>query len=158
MNFEELPKLTEKENKAVLYYCTDCLGNKSAAYRKAYDCKNSSEKTIWKEASKLFSNPRVTPWIEYYNKVLQQHTETEIKYTRTDLFEELERIRVKTEDSNKTVGIALKCVEIKAKASGLLKDNIDNSTKLTVQMGAITHDDKTLNFDVGEDVNTSTDS
>ena len=153
---DNLPKLTSKEMNAVVYYCTTCIGNKSAAYRKAYDCKNSSEKTIWKEASKLFNSPRVTPWIDYYNKVLEKHNEEEIKYTRTEFMEDLMRIRAKTEDSSKTVGVALRATELMGKASGLLKENNDNSASVVVNMGTIQKDDgKTVEFIVGENATTS---
>lgn len=154
-NTYDLPKLTPQQQNAVLYYCTDCAGNKSAAYRKAYNCINSSEATIWKEASKLFSDPKVIPWINYYEKNVQKHFEDEIKYSRSDLFEELERIRAKTEDSTKTVGIALKAVELKAKASGLLKDVTDNTTKVVVNMGTVQKDGKPIEFNVGEKIDTT---
>ncbi len=154
-NIYDLPKLTPQQQNAVLYYCTCCAGNKSAAYRRAYDCTNSKEETIWKEASKLFSNPKVIPWIKHYEDKLNQHIENEIKYTRSDFFDELERIRAKTEDSNKTIGIALKAVELKAKASGLLKEVTDNTTKVVVNMGTVQKDGKPIEFNVGEKLDTT---
>lgn len=152
MEAEKLPKLTPQQNKAVLYYCSSCCGNKTASYRKAYDCSKMSEKTIWKEACELFKNPNVTPWIDYYNKVIQQHTENEIKYTRTDFMNDLMRIRTKTEDNSKTVSVALKATELMGKASGLLNDNKEATPSVIVQMGTIEKDGKALEFKVGEDV------
>ena len=152
MEADKLPKLTPQQNKAVLYYCSSCAGNKTASYRKAYDCSKMSEKTIYKEASELFKNPHITPWIDYYNKVIQHHTENEIKYTRTEFMEDLFRIRAKTEDNAKTVSVALKATELMGKASGLLKDNAENNTSVFVQMGQIEKDGKVLEFEVGESV------
>ena len=153
MDFEQLPKLTPQQNKAVLLYCSSCSGNKTAAYRQAYDCSKMSEKTIWKEACELFKNPKVAPWIDYYNKVIQQHTENEIKYTRTEFMNDLMRIRAKTEDNSKTVSVALKATELMGKASGLLNDNKEATSSVIVQMGTIEKDGKALEFKVGEDVN-----
>lgn len=153
---EDLPKITSKEQQFIIHYLTDCEGNKSAAYRKAYDCKSSSERTIWTEASRVYSNPRVSLWIGHYKQILQKHVEEEIKYTRNDLFEELGRIQAKTEDNQKTVATALKCVELKAKASGLLKEDANNTASVVVNMGEIKKDGKSINLQVGEDVDTIT--
>ncbi|MGI9504286.1 MAG: hypothetical protein ACR2RE_14660 [Geminicoccaceae bacterium] len=38
--------------------------NATAAYRNNYDCAESSDRTVWAEASKLRSNPKVAQWIE----------------------------------------------------------------------------------------------
>lgn len=152
---EDLPKITPKEQQFIIHYLTDCEGNKSAAYRKAYDCKSSSERTIWTEASRVYSNPRVSLWIGHYKQILQKHVEEEIKYTRNDLFEELGRIQAKTEDNQKTVATALKCVELKAKASGLLKEDANNTASVVVNMGEIKKDGKNINLQVGEEIDTA---
>ena len=145
----DLPKLTPKENSCVLNFFTCCMGNKVQSYKKAYDCDNSNENTIYKEACKFFKNPKITPWIEYYEKSLQEYNENEIKYTRKEFMDELDRIRAKTEDNQKTVGIALKAVELKGKASGLLKDNLELSGGTTVQMGCVEIGGKQMEFNIG---------
>ena len=61
----------------------------------------------------------------------------------------MDRIRSKTEDSQKTVSVALKAVELKAKSCGFLKENVELSGNTTVQMGEIKVDNKTLNFNIG---------
>ena len=152
----DLPKLTPKENSCVLNFFTCCMGNKVQSYKKAYDCDNSNENTIYKEACKFFKNPKITPWIEYYEKSLQEYNENEIRYTRKEFMDELDRIRSKTEDNSKTVGIALKAVELKGKASGLLKDNLELSGGTTVHMGSIEVGGKQMQFNIGSNNATNT--
>lgn len=57
----ELPELTEHQAKFVEEY----LKGKSAteAYRAAYDCSNSSNKTVWTEASRARHHPAIALWI-----------------------------------------------------------------------------------------------
>lgn len=149
MNTNELPKLTAQESKCVMNYFTCYLGNKVQSYRNAYDCKNSNENTIYKEACKFFKNPKITPWLEYYEQSLQEFNEEEIRYTRKEFMEELDRIRSKTEDNQKTIGIALKAVELKGKASGLLKENVQLSGTTTVQMGNVEVGGQPMEFNIG---------
>lgn len=145
----DLPKLTPKENAFVFHLFTDALNSPTKAYKLSYDCKNSSERTIYVEASRLMKNPKITLWREFYEKTLQDYQQEEIKYTRKDFFDDLDRIRSKTEDSQKTVSVALKAVELKAKSCGFLKENVELSGNTTVQMGEIKVDNKTLNFNIG---------
>ncbi len=145
----DLPKLTPKENAFVFHLFTDALNSPTKAYKLSYDCKNSNERTIYVEASRLMKNPKITLWREFYEKTLQDYQQEEIKYTRKDFFDDLDRIRSKTEDSQKTVSVALKAVELKAKSCGFLKENVELSGNTTVQMGEIKVDNKTLNFNIG---------
>lgn len=148
-----LPKLTPKENAFVFHLYTDCLNSPTKAYKLAYDCKNSSEKTIYVEASRLMKNPKITLWREYYEKTLMNFQKEEIKYTRKDFFDDLDRIRSKTEDNQKTVSVALKAVELKAKSCGFLKEKVELSGSASVQMGEVKIDNQTLNFNIGGGVN-----
>jgi phage terminase small subunit len=43
-------------------------GNASEAYRKSYNCKNSSDKSVWEAASKLLKNAKVAPRIAALRK------------------------------------------------------------------------------------------
>lgn len=145
---EDLPKLTSKENAFVFHLYTDCLNNPTKAYKLAYDCKNSKENTIYVEVSRLLKNPKITLWREFYEKNIQDYQEQEIKYSRKDFIDELERIRAKTEDT-KNVGIALKAVELKGKSFGFLKDNVELSGAAVVQMGEVKINGDALSFNVG---------
>lgn len=158
MNNNDLPELTIQQNAFVFHLFTDCIADRAKAYKLSYDCKNSSEKTIYEEASKLLKHPKITPWIKHYEQSLQDFQENEIRYTRQDFFNELDRIRAKTEDDKKTVGIALKAVELKGKTSGHLKDKVEFEGKTTVQMGDVTLDGQALNFRVGNNNNDNTNS
>lgn len=144
----DLPKLTSKENAFVFHLFTDCLNAPTKAYKLAYDCKNSKESTIYVEVSRLLKNPKISLWREYYEKNLQDYQEQEIRYTRKDFIDELERIRAKTEDT-KNVGIALKAIELKGKSFGFLKDNVELSGGAVVQMGEVKINGEALSFNVG---------
>lgn len=152
MTNDNLPSLTTQQNAFVFHLFTDCIGNRAKAYKLSYDCKNSSEKTIYEEASKLLKHPKITPWIEYYEESLQDYQEKEIRYTRQDFFNELDRIRAKTEDT-KNVSVALKAIELKGKAAGHLKDKVEFDGKTVVQMESIEVDGEQVSFDVGSDTN-----
>lgn len=152
MTNDNLPSLTTQQNAFVFHLFTDCIGNRAKAYKLSYDCKNSSEKTIYEEASKLLKHPKITPWIEYYGESLQDYQEKEIRYTRQDFFNELDRIRAKTEDT-KNVSVALKAIELKGKAAGHLKDKVEFEGKTVVQMESIEVDGEQVSFDVGSDTN-----
>ena len=146
----ELPQLTRKENDSLLAYITCCAGNKVQSYKKAYNCVNSNEATIQKEAYKFFKNPKITPGLQHYEDMLQKHNEDEIKYSRREFFEDLQRIRSKTEDSSKTVSVALKATELMGKTMGYLKEDVAANSNVVIQMGDIQKDGKTLDFQVGE--------
>lgn len=152
MNAQNLPSLTVQQNAFVFHLFTDSIGDRAKAYKLSYDCKNSSEKTIYEEASKLLKHPKITPWIAYYEQSLQEFQENEIKYTRQDFFNDLDRIRAKTEDT-RNVGVALKAVELKGKASGHLKDNVEISGKTVVQMGSVEINGIPLELKIGDSPN-----
>ena len=61
MASEELPHLTSKQSA----FIDGLLQGKSAsdAYRAAYDCSKMADRSIWCEASKLRSNPKVAQWL-----------------------------------------------------------------------------------------------
>lgn len=145
-----LPKLTKQQNDCLLAYFTTCMGNKVQAYRSSYDCTSSNANTVYREATRFFQNPTITPWLDYYSNTIKEYQEQEIKYSRKDFFEELERIQSKTEDT-KNVSVALKAIELKGKAMGLLKDNAENNQSVVVNMGEIKVDGKELKLDIGND-------
>ena len=53
-----MAKLTEKQEAACQAYI-ECKGNRSEAYRIAYDCENMSEAAINVEACRLFKTPNI---------------------------------------------------------------------------------------------------
>ena len=53
------------------------LGNKSEAYRQAYDCSGMTDKQVHEEASKLSGNPKVSQrFLELQRTALEQHSVT----------------------------------------------------------------------------------
>lgn len=62
IDFSDLPDLTPQQYKfAELVLAGNTA---SEAYRRAYNCENSSQRTIWAEASRLRNHPNVSAWIE----------------------------------------------------------------------------------------------
>ena len=149
MDIKDLPQLTPQQNEFVFHYCSDCYLDRRKAYIASYNCQNSSEETIYKEASKLVNHPHITPWIEHYMNSLQKFQEDEIKYSRRDFFEDLERIRSKTEDYPKTINIALKAVELKGRAAGHLDNKLELSGNASVTMGNVEVEGQVMQFNVG---------
>lgn len=63
-------KLTIKQDKACIKYL-EC-GDKTAAYRYAYNCSKMSDATVWNNAYKLFQNNEVITRIEYLKNHLAE--------------------------------------------------------------------------------------
>jgi len=117
----ELPKLTDKQQKFVLNYITNG-NNATEAYRRSYDCSKMKDTSITVEASKLVKNPNISLWLQQANCNVQEVFQEEIKYSAKDCFDELEYIRNKTVNTTKNVSVALKAVELKGKLAGHFVD------------------------------------
>ena len=76
--------LTPKQEK----FCQGIVKGLSQAdaYRDAYDCENSSDEVIWKEACNLMKNRNVSVRIQELRAEVTQ----EIKYTKADCFRQLQ--------------------------------------------------------------------
>lgn len=127
---ENLPKLTEKQQTFLIRYFSNGK-NASEAYRFAYNS-NGNEKTVWTEASELLKNPKVSPWLEYYEQNCQEAITNELRYSAQDCFNELESLRVMAIESrdkyfNPNVNSAIKAVELKGKLAGHFKDKVEVS-------------------------------
>lgn len=79
--------LTPKQEKAIQEYLTNG-GNKTQAYKSAYTTSRMSEKSIGKEAHKLFNNPKVTPRL----KELQKQIEDDNKISKDKIVDRLKQI------------------------------------------------------------------
>ena len=112
-----------------------------------------SDKTIHSEASKLLKHPKVAPWIEYYQKNVEDFIEQEINYSVNDAFQELEELQYLSMQSSKTYNVTIKAIENKCKLKKLLTDKIDISGGACVQMGTIEVDSGSLMFKIGEPAN-----
>lgn len=118
---ENLPDLTDNQMKFV----EGVLAGKTAsdAYRAAYDCSGSTNNTIWCEASKLNSNPKVSQWLAAARIAgLGSAVVTFEGHVR-----QLERIReVALKTGN--VGAAVQAEQIRGKAAGLHVDQVRDVT------------------------------
>ncbi len=145
----ELPKLTYKQQRFISRYIQNG-NNASEAYRFAYDCQNMKANSITVEASKLLKCPNITLWLDYYRKNLQEFIDEEINYSVNDAFEEFEELQVKSMESPKTYGVAMKAIENKCKLKGLFTDKMEISAGAVVQMGSVEVDGVELELNIGD--------
>lgn len=144
-----------KQQQAFLIQIFVFKQSQSEAYRIAYNCENAKDSTIWSEASKLLKNPKVAPWVEYYKNNQQETITKEVNYTITDAFEEFQEIQNRAMESTKTLPIAVKAIENKAKLKGLYKeDNQQKAVQITT-MGSVTVDGEPFELNVGKEVEDS---
>ncbi len=113
----DLPKLSSKQQKFVLFYLTNG-NNASEAYRQSYDCKNSSKETIASEASKLLKNPNVTLWLEQAENNTKEVFNEEIKYSIKDCFDELAEVQDRARKDKGNYTQEIKAIELKGKLAG----------------------------------------
>ena len=152
-----LPKLTEQQNKFVLEYGSNG-GRAIDAYKKAYDCSNMNNNSIYVEASRLLKNPKISPWIEYIEANAQKVAREELGYTIRDCFDEInemKQIALNCCDKcgNPNVNAAIKAVELKGKLAGHFdKEEKESTTSQVTVMNEVFIDGEVLDFKVGEQV------
>ena len=122
----ELPKLSNQEQACLLRFFSNGK-NKTEAYRFAYNWQNSTNKTVWENASKFFKRTKVIPWIQYYEANQQKVLDEEIRYSIKDAFDELNDLQKKSISSSKTYNIAMKAIENKCRLKGLFLDKVQVS-------------------------------
>lgn len=127
MESENLPKLTQQQQNFLLRYFSN--GKiASEAYRYAYNCEGMKDNSVWSEASKLLKNPKVAPWVEYYESNQKKTITDELNYTAKDCFAELKKlqklaIKSKDRNGNPNINSAIKAVELKGKIAGVFKED-----------------------------------
>ena len=153
--FEDLPVLTEQQNKFLEEYFTNGQ-NATEAYRSVYGNEYSKTATCSVEGSRLLKNPKITPWIEHFRQTKAKHIEEKINYTVDDAFREFDELKtIALESTDKegrpNVSAANKAVEMKARLKGLF-DDTDGGNNITFKMGEVKVNGVPVNFDVGEDI------
>lgn len=118
---EDLPKITEKQQKFVLRYLIND-NNGAEAYRYAYDCEGSNSATVNSEANKLLKNPKITLWLIHAKSNVQQVFEDEIKYSVKDCFDELDDVRERAKNDKGNYSQEIKAIELKGKLAGHFVD------------------------------------
>jgi len=107
-------KLTLKQDKAVMKY-VEC-GDKSEAYRYAYNTENMKPETIWRSANELFDNPKVTARLE---ELQTEHRERH-NVTVDSLTDELDKAKDLAMLRPEGASAAVSAILGKAKLHGLL--------------------------------------
>lgn len=114
---DELPSLTEKQ----MLFVQGILAGKTAsdAYRSAYDCSNSEDRTIWANASRLRNDTNVSAWLSQARKAGLGRAAV----TLESHLAELERLREIALDTG-NVGAAVQAEQLRGKASGQYTENV----------------------------------
>lgn len=110
--------------------------NASESYRRAYECKNMSDKAIGVEACRLLAHPSVSLEIE----ALQRQAAERNKITVDDLIKELQEARdAALSATNPQASAAVAATMGKAKLLGMLMDKVD-ATVTTKELPASVDD------------------
>jgi|ERR1041385_1428478 hypothetical protein len=122
IDLADLPDLTEQQKNFVFLI----LQGKSAsdAYRGAYDCTNSQDRTIWCEASKLKHHPGVSQWLS----AARQAELGNAKITLDQHIKRLDRLQELC-IGNGNLGAAVQAEQLIGKASGHYKETVDFTLK-----------------------------
>lgn len=118
----ELPDITPQQQEFVRLVIS---GKTSTdAYKAAYDCNASSQRTIWAEASRLRNNPDVAAWIDAA-KIAGMASCAVTYQSHIDELERLKTIAVKTGN----IGAAVQAEQIRGKAAGLHVEQVRDVTQ-----------------------------
>jgi len=87
--------LTEKQTNFLDAYLNDPerKGNGILSYKKAYNCKNMSDKAIYVEVSRLLKNPVISLRIKEFKDKVEKKIEEEFVYTALDHYNELDELK-----------------------------------------------------------------
>ena len=151
-----LAPLNSKETQCLLYYYTKKC-TKVEAYKSAYNCENMTDNACYVEASRFFSDPKITLWMQQYQRNVQKTIQDELDYDAKKHFDELNELKGIALNSfdkngNPNVNAAIKTTELKGKLVGLYNQdkNEEVSNNNFNVIGTITLDNKKLEFNVGE--------
>lgn len=117
-DLEVLPEITDKEHKFIMAIMDGM--NNSDAYRHAYDCDGSSDRTIWGNASKVRNSAKVVAWLTH----LRTTASADITVTRESHLRELERIK-EMALANGNYGAASQCEVHKGKVIGAYVERVE---------------------------------
>ena len=117
MDVGKIMALTVKEEEAAQAFIENG-GNKSAAYRTAFDAENMADKTIWEEASRIFKKPKVAARVI---ELMEGHQERH-NVTVDSLTKELDEARSLAQSVEQPAAMT-GAIMGKAKLHGLITDN-----------------------------------
>ena len=128
-------KLTPKQDKAAMKY-VEC-GNKSEAYRHAYDTDNMKPETINRKAKELFDNGKVTARVKELQDIAATRHDVTLDSLTEQMIEDRAFARTHIQPS-----AALSSTIAKAKLHGFMSDklkvDIDPSSKVQIDVHFVT--------------------
>ncbi|WP_020208275.1 terminase small subunit [Gilvimarinus chinensis] len=117
-----MAKLTEKQERFCLAYIE--TGNASEAYRRSYDCSNSSESSVNRLAKALMDNIKIASRIDELRAPVREKAQL----TLEQHLEDLKRLRDKAEQEGKFAA-AVTAETNRGKASGLYVEKHEHTGK-----------------------------
>lgn len=88
LDVEVLPKIKAKQEAFLDRYFSNGK-NLTEAYRYAYEAQGSNSNTVWKEAHKLFKNPKLAPHIKIRSEKAREIIAQNFEYNILDAFNAL---------------------------------------------------------------------
>jgi phage terminase small subunit len=113
-------QLTQKQEAFCIAYIE--TGNASEAYRRSYDCKNSNEATVNRQAKELIDNPKIGARLAELRAPAVKRAQITLETHLNDL----KRLRDLAEQSEK-YGPAIQAEVARGKASGLYVEKQEHS-------------------------------
>jgi len=152
---EQLPKLNAKQTKCLMTFLTSNC-SQIEAYSSVFGGK-SNRNTLYKESSKFFHDPKITPWLKYYQDNTAKTIREELNYTAKEHFDELNNLKELALNCidkyfNPDVKTMLKAEELKGKLAGLYKNDTEENVSNITVMNDIKLDGETIRLKVGSDV------
>lgn len=96
------------------------------AYRRAYECENSSEATIQKNANALLKDRRITLLLESFFEDLQENVITDQVHARRHIMKQLFK---HANDKNAQLSNRLKSLELMGRAIGMFTDKVEQKVE-----------------------------
>lgn len=149
---EDLPKLNIKQTQCLMkYFTSNC--SQIEAYCSAYST-NGNKNTLYKEASNFFHDPKIIPWLKYYQNNTAKTIQEELNYTAREHFDELNNLKVLAlncldKQSNPDVKTMLKAEELKGKLAGFYKNDTEEVVSNVTVMNDIKLDGEVIKLKVG---------
>lgn len=115
-------KLTVKQEAFAQAYVE--TSNASEAYRKCYDCENSSERVVWTNACKVLKNNKVAIRVAQIQAQHAERNAVDVDY----LTAEYRDVLFKSKESGQ-FGPAVSAITAIGKLHGLITDKVDHNVK-----------------------------
>jgi phage terminase small subunit len=102
--------------------------SQTEAYRAAFDCSNSSDKTVHEGASRLAANSKVAARLRILMGLAAINATSAVRYELEDAMRECDEALAVAKEGKNAAAMA-RCVELKAKLNGLMVEDRKNQRR-----------------------------